>query len=378
MAEEEIRARRESARAVMGEDDGVECLSTQDGKICAAVGESDSPETRQARTHVGNQFLAFLGEKPFTIDALKLFIRTDCESYAATTMWTRRSHLIRFLKEQFWLHVRDDGLMATDKLLSAKGKSHQKKKASIFSVDQILTFLKTAPDDVLFIRHKVLMLLGVFSLGRIKEVAGMTWANITEDKERQTYIFSLTRCKTNAEDKKQVFFLPFKFYEYDTHHLLETHRTMTGGGELWVRARTSKRLSKTTLAETTKLIAQFLKLPNPDGYTAHGLRATGATAMADHGASELELMTAGNWKSANVARGYIRQSMLSGKRRAELIMGSPAASTAPAPIPTPKTAIDEPPAKKSAVDVTVAGKELFTAIFNNCSITGTVTITVNK
>jgi len=172
------------------------------------------------------------------------------------------------------------------------------------------------------------------------------------------------------------------FYDVDTRTLLEAYRAAAGTqtGPLWTRAGTQVPLGKTTLAETPKLVAAFLKLPNPERYTGHGLRATGATAMADHGATELELMTAGNWKSAAVARGYIRQSLAAGTRRASLIMGTPAqpgqlAPAPPAPTPAPPAlapSTEEPPKKLPKVDV--PSTDFIHTIFSNCVIQGPITI----
>jgi len=103
--------------------------------------------------------------------------------------------------------------------------------------------------------------------------------------------------------------------------------------------------------------------------------------MADHGATELELMTAGNWKSANIARGYIRQSLAAGTRRAALIMGNepllneaaPAVAPAAAPAPTLKAPEDGPAAKIPKLDAVPLSDALRT-IFNNCTIQGPITI----
>lgn len=45
-------------------------------------------------------------------------------------------------------------------------------------------------------------------------------------------------------------------------------------------------------------------------FTPHSIRRTGATILAGSGLSLELLMIAGNWKSANVARGYIANSIL--------------------------------------------------------------------
>ena len=389
---QEKRSRREAARAAAGPNDGLTFLSTQDGKSYAAAAETEAAETIAAREHVGKQFLAYLGSDPFTIDALKLFIRTDCESYAATTMWTRRSHLLKFLLTNFWVGVAPTELSATNAMLSANSKKHSKKKASVFTIEEVLSYLREAPSEGQSLRNKLALLFGVFSLGRMQEVSKLTWADIQNDLKREAYLFTLTRSKTAVDGARQTFFLPYMFYDIDTRPLIEAYRTLSVPvGIIWVRVNSKKQLGKGTLAETPKYVAEFLKLTDPKQYTGHGLRATGATAMADHGCTELELMLAGNWKSLTVARSYVRQSIASGRRRMDLIMGSeygpaqaaPAPTTmsgfiagaaAPAAAAAPELLDRAPPMKRPALDM----PGLLQTIFSNCTFSSSVNITINN
>lgn len=57
-----------------------------------------------------------------------------------------------------------------------------------------------------------------------------------------------------------------------------------------------------------KIIAEYLKLPEPELCTGHSLRFTSATLLADTGANLLMLKRHGGWKSSNFAEEYIDDS----------------------------------------------------------------------
>jgi len=62
------------------------------------------------------------------------------------------------------------------------------------------------------------------------------------------------------------------------------------------------------------IIANYLKLPDPESYTGHTLRRTSATLLADSGADILTLKRHGGWKSNTVAEGYVENSVNNKKK----------------------------------------------------------------
>jgi hypothetical protein len=54
-----------------------------------------------------------------------------------------------------------------------------------------------------------------------------------------------------------------------------------------------------------KLMAKHLNIAAWNTYTGHCFRRTGATQCADNGATTIQLMRRGNWKSPTVAEGYV-------------------------------------------------------------------------
>lgn len=65
------------------------------------------------------------------------------------------------------------------------------------------------------------------------------------------------------------------------------------------------------IGATAKLIATFLKLPNPELYTGHCFRRSSATILVNSGSDLLTLKRHGGWRSSSVAEGYIDDSMAS-------------------------------------------------------------------
>lgn len=64
-----------------------------------------------------------------------------------------------------------------------------------------------------------------------------------------------------------------------------------------------------TFAKMPKIIAEYLNLPDFNGYSGHCFRRTSATLLADSGADLTTLKRHGGWRSSSVAEGYIEDSI---------------------------------------------------------------------
>jgi hypothetical protein len=78
-------------------------------------------------------------------------------------------------------------------------------------------------------------------------------------------------------------------------------------------------LGEHTIAQSSIQIASFLGLNNPEEYTSHSYRHSGATLIAGNDGSVLQLKNADGWQSDKVAQGYVQKSTKTKKRTAELI-----------------------------------------------------------
>ncbi len=70
-------------------------------------------------------------------------------------------------------------------------------------------------------------------------------------------------------------------------------------------------LGKNVIAKIPFTIAKDLGLPDPETFTGHCFRRSGATIMKDSGASKITLKRAGRWQSDSVCDGYIAESSFS-------------------------------------------------------------------
>ena len=73
---------------------------------------------------------------------------------------------------------------------------------------------------------------------------------------------------------------------------------------------TWKPVGKGKVSEVPRQIAWWNDIPKAELYTVHSFRrTTAASKMAENGATILEIMLAGGWKSDKIARTYVEKSL---------------------------------------------------------------------
>lgn len=153
------------------------------------------------------------------------------------------------------------------------------------------------------------------------------------------------------------------------------------GGRLWWQPNTPRTklvqqpMGKSQCSKIAKKIAELFE-KDPSNYGSHSFRRSGATAMANAGATYDQIMLAGGWTSVNVARKYIEESDRSAEVRAKLLQfkWSPSSTvssetapkvvsseTAPKVEPLP----EEKPLSSSSTPVSTAS-----SVFSGCSFSG--------
>lgn len=101
---------------------------------------------------------------------------------------------------------------------------------------------------------------------------------------------------------------------------------MTEFGSQWKMGRFRTGLLE---ADVSKEIARFLNIPNPEDYTSHSIRRSGATILAKAGFPTEALRPYAGWKNASTAQIYIENTESNKKRRAESDLDSPTATKKP-------------------------------------------------
>lgn len=102
-------------------------------------------------------------------------------------------------------------------------------------------------------------------------------------------------------------------------------------------------IGKNKISETPNTIALFFNLPDPQKYTGHSFRRSGATILPNSGANLVAVKSLGGWKSDSIAQGYIDNSLKTKRNIFDDITGSVISNTATASTSkTSKSAFDKP------------------------------------
>jgi len=86
-------------------------------------------------------------------------------------------------------------------------------------------------------------------------------------------------------------------------------------------------IGQKTISIYPQKIAEFLHLPEADKYTSHSFRHTGASVLADDGATVMQLQQAGGWESSSIAQSYVEEGVHSRMQIAQRFEDSTSASS---------------------------------------------------
>lgn len=136
-----------------------------------------------------------------------------------------------------------------------------------------------------------------------------------EDKD-SVFIVKIPDCKTRVQ---RVFTITNDQPSVDLFQLIRKYRELRpsnfGSSNFFIKYLAGKCMKQNvginTIGKIPKLIAEYLKLPQPEEFTGHCFRRTSATLLANAGGSITLLKRHGGWKSATVAEGYIADSITS-------------------------------------------------------------------
>lgn len=152
------------------------------------------------------------------------------------------------------------------------------------------------------------MVIGVSGCCRRKELTDLTMQNVKEVDN--VLLITIPYTKTYVE---RSFTVVGEFYNICKRYLDLRLKVEATSDRLFLTLRGGKFINIPvgihTVGSIPKVVASFLKLPEPERYTSHCIRRTSATIYVEAGASESQLLSFGKWKSSSAARGYYEQSM---------------------------------------------------------------------
>lgn len=196
-------------------------------------------------------------------------------------------------------------------LLKNLSGGYKAKKSKILESDDIIKFLREAPDDV-YLLMKVIAIFGVHGATRSDELYKLEVFNV--DDRKSVIIVSLSDTKTKQDrsfcitDKKSG----VSFLEIVRKYIALRPKNVPHS-KFFVNYRqqkcTTQPVGINTIYSIPKKIADFLKLANSEMYTGHCFRRSSATMFANSGADLVKVKRLGGWKSSSIAESYIEESI---------------------------------------------------------------------
>lgn len=259
--------------------------------------------------------------------------------YAPSTLWSKFSKLKSCCQAFFNINI--DNISPTVKIYLKKverDSKKSKKKASIFSSNDIKRYISEFPDDPKNLRLKVICILGVFGCLRVgSELFKIEVNDVKETEEGYKILFSPAKTRFNVSETL-FFIVPRTDNIYNPAAILDKYIKLIKPAKTNSDTNPVNRFVKNwnvkgkgyiqnsgieNVKKSGVLIAELLKLDDPTKFTSHCFRRTAATICADNGASFLELKRIGRWNSDTVASGYVDSSLCVKRRQASLITGEP-------------------------------------------------------
>ena len=269
-------------------------------------------KTKTAMTRIWGNFENWRGNANLNERTLLEYITEASESKAPTTLWTELSLIVSEAKRTKGV---DLGEVPTIKaFLKAIGKKHKKKQSKAFTKTEIMQYLKEEPEDNEQLYYKVVLVLGYYGALRMAELVEITFENIsTIGNGYNIYIVRKKTDKANIRETKYLPRLdgptcPCRILEKYMNNFTKLERTGWLLRRYWLGKFTKNHIGINVISKIPSIIAKYLNLPEPNGYTGHSFRSSSATALVEAGASQINLKRHGGWKSDSIAESYIRNS----------------------------------------------------------------------
>ncbi|KAJ8918170.1 hypothetical protein NQ315_014036 [Exocentrus adspersus] len=221
-----------------------------------------------------------------TEDVLLAYMNQLWARFSPNSLWTKWSMLKSCLEIKESVQIRR--FQKVIAFLKRKNKRYIPRKAKVLSKEQVERFRLDAPDD-LWLLAKIVTIFGIFGCCRCDELLSLAM-NDVEDMGK--YVIVTLR---------------------QTKNLTTRRFTITDDGCSFQPCTHGKCISLNaghhTIGAVPKQIAKFLGLKEPELYTGHCFRRTGATMVVDAGGDILSLKREGGWKLSEIAMSYVDDSI---------------------------------------------------------------------
>jgi len=250
--------------------------------------------------------------KPNEEDFLQYFDFLKNErQYASSTLWSIYSMLNYKLQLLFGEKIQQYPRITL--LLKSFEAGYVRKTANTFSKEQILEFLKEAPNDDEFVYMKAAVVIAWCGGLRCADLVEIVVSDCEFDETTGMWI-TYKVSKQKGERKSNTFNVPLELCEFLERHDNALHRSNASNGRIFKTFRKNKNgtwyyknqpMGKHTLAKVCTKMAEFLKLENPKSYTGHSMRRSSANLIAEAGASSEVMKKHFNWKNEATCSKYV-------------------------------------------------------------------------
>lgn len=173
----------------------------------------------------------------------------------------------------------------------------------------------TDPSTVIGARDRLLLVLGFAMMARRSELAGLYLADVAETDDGLEVLIRAS--KTDQEARGRVVAIPSGTHPdtdpvrlYRAWCAVLTSHDITDGRlfrSVTRHGRIGQALSADAINDVVRTMAIRAELPNAENYTAHSLRAGGATSAYKSGAPVSVIASHGRWSPTSpVVLGYVR------------------------------------------------------------------------
>eukprot|EP00591_Stephanopyxis_turris_P009942 CAMPEP_0195506564 /NCGR_PEP_ID=MMETSP0794_2-20130614/127_1 /TAXON_ID=515487 /ORGANISM="Stephanopyxis turris, Strain CCMP 815" /LENGTH=474 /DNA_ID=CAMNT_0040632901 /DNA_START=383 /DNA_END=1807 /DNA_ORIENTATION=+ len=269
------------------------------------------------------KFVAYLKEKGVSHESESVlinFMMSMFNEYSPGSLWCIYSIINSWYQEEMNMSIK--GWVKVKNMLKSLTKAYLKKKSDTFSPEEIKLILTTCSESANHQDHLmgVGITLSYFGLLRGNEVKKLQVEHVTKREQHYEVHAALNR-KTGMDELS--YYLP----DYVTpmfDQYIATLKNKTGQFLKNMSGNKKDRVQNTGEHTISKFSKKAALMCNrvPKHFTSNCWRRSGATNLANGGASVMNLKRAGNWKSEKVAEGYIAGSKKARKTNLDMLVGS--------------------------------------------------------
>ena len=219
------------------------------------------------------------------------------------------------------------------KWLKNEGKGELPKQSSVFTEEDVVSFLRLPLKGLSNIQLKVALIIALYGMMRIGELYDLKFTDIDYDERAREMKVVIQYSKTDQAGAGHTFYIPETIadiqlhniilaYKYALSQYLLTNNENVTDQHFFRRVGTEECFTKSAcsadaLGNFPRRIAAFLGKKNADSYTGHCFRRTAATNLAENGASAALMNKLARWNATGMADYYTANTEMIRKEGAE-------------------------------------------------------------